>query len=65
MKRKKHKPFEGNIKADSAYDPFPKTGLVKQFEPNIRGVVGEFAKHYPQVRYQDFLFGAVELANPE
>jgi hypothetical protein len=35
MKRKKHKPFEGNIKADSAYDPFPKTGLDDRFhEPD-------------------------------
>jgi len=26
----------GNIKAESAYDPFPRSGLVKQFEPFIR-----------------------------
>jgi len=52
----------GNIKDDPAYDPFPKTGLVKQFEPYIRKVVGEFAKAYPRVRHQDFLFRAVELA---
>jgi hypothetical protein len=61
MKRKKYKPREGNIK-DDVVDPFPKTGLVKQFEPYIRGVVGEFAKRYPRVRHQDFLFRAVELA---
>jgi hypothetical protein len=52
-----------NIKDDNqTYDPFPKTGLVKQFEPYIRGVVDDFAKHYPDVRRQDFLFRAVELA---
>ena len=41
----------GNIKDDPAYDPFPKTGLVKQFEPYIRNVVREFAKRYPRVRH--------------
>jgi hypothetical protein len=50
MKCKKYKPFEGNIKAEAAYDPFPKTGLVKQFGPYIRKVVGEFANAYPRVR---------------
>jgi hypothetical protein len=52
----------GNIKDDSAYDPFPKTGLVKQFEPYIRNVVGEFAERYPRVSRQDLLARAVELA---
>ena len=51
-----------NVKDDPAYDPFPKTGLVKQFEPYIRGVVDDFGKHYPDIRRQDFLFRAVELA---
>jgi hypothetical protein len=61
MKRKKYKPREGNIK-DEIFDPFPKTGLVKQFEQYIRKVVGEFAKAYPRVSRQDFEFRAVELA---
>jgi hypothetical protein len=37
--------------------------LVKQYEPYIRKVVGEFAKHYRRVSHQDFLFRAVELAH--
>ena len=52
----------GNIRDDPAYDPFPKTGLVKQFEPYIRKVVREFAERYPRVSRQDFLSRAVELA---
>jgi hypothetical protein len=53
----------GNTKASPLYDPFPRAGLVKQYEPYIRNVVGEFAKHYPRVSHQDLLFKAVELAN--
>lgn len=59
-RRRKH--GSGNIKNDPAHNPFPKSGLVKQYEPYIRGVVGEFAKRYPQVRREDFLHRAIELA---
>ena len=52
-----------NIKDDPAYDPFPKTGLVKQYERYIRGVVEDFAKNYPEVGRPSFLFRAVELAH--
>jgi DNA-directed RNA polymerase specialized sigma subunit len=61
-RNRKYKPG-GNIKAKPIYDPFPKAGLVKQYEPYIRKVVGEFAKHYRRVSHQDFLFRAVELAH--
>lgn len=40
-KRKKSK-SAGNIRAEATYDPFPKSGLVKQYEPFIRREVGEF-----------------------
>src|SRR5215831_3733113 len=52
----------GNIKAESAYDPFPRSGLVKQFEPFIRKEVGKFCKRYPKLRRDDVLFEAIRLA---
>ena len=52
----------GNIKAEEAYDPFPKTGLVKQYEPFIRGWVGKFCKRFPNVRHEDALFEAIKMA---
>jgi hypothetical protein len=45
-----------------AYDPFPKTGLVKQHERFIRDEVDRFCRAYPRLRHQDVLFRAVELA---
>ena len=59
--KRRRKP--GNIKNDPAYNPFPKTGLVKQYESYIRGVVGEFCKRYPGIRRDDFLHRAIELAH--
>jgi hypothetical protein len=58
-RRRKHRP--GNIKDDPAYNPFPKSGLVKQYEPYIRSVVGEFCRRYPDIRREDFLHRAIEL----
>src|SRR5262245_57475021 len=52
----------GNIKDEPAYDPFPKTGLTKDYEPFIRKWVTDFCKRHPQVRKQDALFEAVKLA---
>ena len=52
----------GNIKDEKAYDPFPKTGLVKQYEPFIRDWVGRFCKQWPLVDYQRALFEAVKIA---
>lgn len=52
----------GNIKAEPAYDPFPKSGLVKQYEPFIRKWVGEYCKSFPQQRYDDVLIQVVGLA---
>jgi len=60
-KRKKSK-SGGNIKAESAYDPFPKSGLVKKYEPFIRKHVREFCQCYPGLRYEIALCWAVELA---
>src|SRR5262249_39087892 len=52
----------GNIKAEEAYDPFPKTGLIKQFEPAIRKEVREYHKIYPRLRYEELLIEAVKIA---
>src|SRR5262245_14942708 len=52
----------GNIKDEKSYDPFPRTGLVKQYEPFIRAFVGRFCKQYPLVDYQRALLEAVKIA---
>ena len=51
-----------NIKDDPVYDPFPKSGPVKQYEQFIRDEVDRFCKRYPQLRPPDVLFRAVELS---
>jgi hypothetical protein len=51
-----------NIDAFEACDPFPKSGLVKQYEPFIREWVAEFCKQYPGVSYDEALFEAVKIA---
>jgi hypothetical protein len=51
-----------NIKNDPEYDPFPKTGLTKKYEPFIRKWVTAFCKRYPRVRRQDALAEAVKIA---
>jgi len=52
----------GNIKDEPEYDPFPPTGLVKEYEPFIRKRVTMFCKAYPAVRRQDALIEAVKIA---
>jgi hypothetical protein len=52
----------GNIKNDKDYDPFPRTGLVKEYEPFIRARVTDFCKQYPLVDYKTALFEAVKIA---
>src|SRR5262249_9032133 len=52
----------GNIKDEPEYDPFPPTGLVKQFEPKIRKEVREYHKQYPRLRYEELLIEAVKIA---
>jgi len=52
----------GNIKAETAYDPFPKSGLVKQYEPFIRKHVGEFCKRYPGLQRDGVLLEAIRIA---
>jgi hypothetical protein len=53
---------KGNIPAETHYDPFPKSGRVKQYEPFIRKYVGKFRRNYPRLRYDDLLSEAVRLA---
>jgi hypothetical protein len=45
------------------YDPFPKTGRVKQYEPFIRNYVGEFCKNYPGAIFEHVLIDAVRIAH--
>jgi hypothetical protein len=52
-----------NIKDGPAYDPFPRSGLVKQYEPLIRDTVAKFCKRYPRVNRDDALAEAVLLAH--
>src|SRR5262249_14004329 len=52
----------GNIKAEEVYDPFPKTGLVREYEPFIRKRVTMFCKAYPAVRRREALAEAVKIA---
>lgn len=52
----------GNIKAKKAYSPFPRTGLVKKYEPFIRNEVRDYCKQYPSVRYEEMLAEAVKIA---
>jgi hypothetical protein len=51
-----------NIKNDKAYDPFPKTGKVKEYEPFIRDWVAKFCEQYPLVHRDHALIEAVKLA---
>jgi hypothetical protein len=57
---KKRRP--GNIHDDRPYDPFPKTGLVKQYEPFIRNHVQKFCNGYPGLNREYVLFRAIEIA---
>ena len=52
----------GNIKVVKAYSPFPRTGLVKKYEPFIRNEVRDYCKQYPSVRYEEMLAEAVKIA---
>jgi hypothetical protein len=56
---RKLKRGRGNIKPELAYDPFPKAGLVKQYEPFIRKHVGEFCRRYPGLLRDDVLSEAI------
>ena len=61
-RKRKSKDRPGNIKAETAYDPFPKSGLVKQYEPFIRKHVGEFCKRYPGLQRDGVLLEAIRIA---
>ena len=52
-----------NIKAKSAYDPFPKSGLVKQYELFIRKEVAKFCEQFPWQSFDDVLIETVRLAD--
>jgi hypothetical protein len=62
MSSKKSSP-RGNVPTEAAYDPFPKSGLVKQYEPFIRARVAKFCEQFPWLRYDDVLIEAVRLAD--
>jgi hypothetical protein len=61
-KPKSCKHRRGNVATESHYDPFPKSGLVKQYEPFIRKHVNEFCRRYPQLQRDGVLFEAVRIA---
>jgi hypothetical protein len=52
----------GNIDAADGPDPFPKTGLTKQYEPFIRKFVGRFCDEYPGAIYEHVLVDAVRIS---
>ena len=58
----KNRRGRGNIQDETPYDPFPKTGLVKQYEPFIRNYVQRFCNGYPGLNCEYVLFRAVEIA---
>lgn len=53
----------GNIEAKSVYDPFPRTGLIKKYEPFIKKEVRALCARYSFVRYDEALAEAVRLAH--
>jgi DNA-directed RNA polymerase specialized sigma subunit len=59
-KRRKHR--RGNIAANSYYDVFPSSGLVKEYERFIRRHVREFCAGYPGLQYELALGWAIERA---
>jgi hypothetical protein len=60
-KQKKRRP--GNIQAEAVFDPFPKAGLIKEYEPFIRARARDFVFQYPHVTYEEALVEAVKLAH--
>ena len=63
MRKKKGKTTRGNIKNDDRYyDPFPKTGPIRDYEPLIRDKVDNFCKLYRHAKRADVLNEAVLLA---
>src|SRR5215471_16050772 len=53
---------KGNIEAADFRDPFPKSGYTKQYEPYIRGYVGDFCRDYPGAAYEEVLSNAVLIS---
>jgi hypothetical protein len=51
-----------NIKPEREFNPFPREGLVKAFEPFIRKEVNRYSEAYPHVPRMDLLIEAVRLA---
>jgi hypothetical protein len=52
----------GNTESDDGPDPFPRTGLTKQYEPFIRSYVGEFCRDHEGAIYEHVLVDAVRIA---
>jgi hypothetical protein len=50
------------IEAADGPDPFPKTGLTKQYEPFIRKFVGGFCAEHPGAIYEHVLVDAVRIS---
>jgi hypothetical protein len=51
-----------NMKPERVFNPFPREGRVKAYEPFIRKEVEEYCKRYPHVPRTDMLIEAVRLA---
>jgi hypothetical protein len=49
-------------KIEDGPDPFPKTGLTKQYEPFIRKFVGRFCADHPGAIYEHVLVDAVRIS---
>ena len=63
MKRKSAAVRRGNIEQIVGYNPFPKTGVVKEAESDIRDEVAAYHRLYSHLSYDDLLFEAVRLAH--
>ena len=61
-RKRKKSGSPGNAKAERVYDPFPRSGLVKQYERFIRKHVREFCAGYPGLQYELALGWAIERA---
>ena len=59
---KKDAVTRGNIQNEPEYDPFPPTGLVREYEPFIRKRVTTFYRAYPAVSRREALAEAVKIA---
>jgi hypothetical protein len=52
----------GNIEPLDGPDPFPRTGLTKEYEPFIRGYAGKIFRNWPGSQYEEILNDLVRLS---